>query len=328
MTLLRDLRPDVLEKECDRLMEIDRSGIDHSRLVAVPCVACSSNQVSYTFNKLGFLYNKCAVCQTLYLSPRLTQEDLNRFFTESAAMKYWAEALLPLTIDRRREIFSERFRKIVVFIQQLGYVFPFRHLLEVGPGNGLFLEQVKALDYAEKVSCVEPSVFCCERIKRDALADFVYPLSLDEWKPKDKYDIIVCNGVIEHPHDVIFFVRALRKVLSVGGVMIFCSPGADGLDTALCQYAPNIEPPQMQNFLSRRGWEFVAERCDLKMPIFESIGEIDSEIVSEQISKESSPFAGAIHRIFQNQDFRREFQVLLQRFGATGFQLNIFQKGK
>ena len=321
-----DIRPEELERECDVLIEQDRSSIDMSKLINVSCIACGSNDNEYSFNKHGFTYKRCSFCDSLYMSPRLSQEDLNLFFRESNAMRFWAERLYPATINNRRIVMAKRVELIKDTLSEIGIRFPVKHLLEIGPGYGLFLEKAKELNLAEYVSCVEPSRECCERIKKEQLAN-VYNATLDEFKTDNKFDLIILNGVLEHPFSLRNFLGKVKSLLPDSGVIVACSPGGSGVDTkVLREKTSNVEPPQMQNFVSERGWDILSNTVGLILVNYTSIGELDVNLLYSELSHKSDVISQEIAFLLGDQTLREDFQYLLKKHKKTGFYMVVLKK--
>lgn len=87
MISVDSIRPKDLEAQCDRLMDEDRRRIDKNTLLEVGCVACGSIKMIDSFLKQGFEYRRCSNCNTLYLSPRMSQSTLNDF---SLPQRLWS----------------------------------------------------------------------------------------------------------------------------------------------------------------------------------------------------------------------------------------------
>lgn len=319
-----DIRPEDLERECNFLIEQDRKNIDMSRLVNVSCIACGSNDSEYSFSKHGFTYKRCSFCNSLYMSPRLSQKDIGLFFKESHAMKFWAERLYPATMDARRKIIDKRARLIMDTLSKIGVKFPVKHLLEIGPGYGLFLEKVRDLSFADYVSCIEPSKDCCKVIKKGQLAR-AYNTTLEEHTTDIKYDLIIMNGVLEHPFSLKNFLSKVSSLLSDNGVIVACSSGSSGVDTKILrEKTSNVEPPQMQNFVSQKGWSILAKVFGLKVN-YTSIGELDANLLFDELSHRNDIISQEFASLLGDKFFRHDFQDILKKHKKTGFYMVVLR---
>ncbi len=327
MSLVDDLRPVSLEQECERLLQLDIADLDMSNLLEVDCVACGSAARADTFRKNGFQANRCAVCGTVYVSPRLPQSELNRFFHVSRAMAFWSHHVYPSSIDARRAIMSRRAVRIRTALAEMGLSLPLARMLEVGAGYGVFLEQARAAGLARYLACVEPSPECCQRIRDEKLAESIVEATLDSYTAAAPFDLVVANGVLEHPEAPIEFLTAALRLLAPGGLLVVCSAGSDGPDTAvLREHAPNVEPPHSQNFISRAGWQALAGRLGAGLLRCESIGEMDLDILDQAAAIHGDPMAARLAAFFARPHLREAVQTVLQAQGCTGFNFVVIAR--
>ena len=324
MTSVNEFWPEEVVKEYDRLIEEDRAGISKDSLIAVNCVACGANQDSYSFTKYGFTYHKCLICGTLYLSPRLSREDISKFFRESRAMAFWGEKLMQATIKARKLVIGKRTIRLKKVLEKLNITLPVPRMLEIGPGYGLFLEQMKKHKFAEYIACIEPSPICCTRIAKESLADAIHEISFEEFAGNEKFDMIICHGVIENLFSLTDFLEKARNLLNKEGYIVIASSNADGLDTnALRAATANVDPPEMQNFIALNGWQYLSSNTQLRIAGYESLGELDAELFYNDAKLRNEYQLRAIADLLGDLRFRSEFQRLLQKYDKTGFSTII-----
>ena len=325
MALLERIRPSDIESQCRALLEADLARIDRSAVETVPCVACRSGKAEYSFDKQGFHYIRCAGCGTLYLSPRLTRQELERFFVESKGLAFWGDTIYPSTIEPRRRIIRERTQLINRMLTGQGMTLPVQRMLEIGPGFGLFLECARQFGIAEHIACAEPAAECVARIRRDGLADAVHHMTLEHLSQAETFDLIVANGVMEQVTDLKVLFEQILRHLTPNGRLVVCSASGDGLDSqVLRDLAPNVEPPQNQNFVSRRGWEALAQCVGLRMTAFESRGELDVELLQSNLPESDDPLAAALLARLRSPEFAADFQELLRKHSGSGFSVIVF----
>ena len=101
-----EIRPKQIFEEylalCRR--DIERFYGDNRGFAAVNCPACDSSAVGDDgFTKLGFRYEDCAGCGTLYVSPRPTPAMQESFARQSEATVYWSTHFYRETAEARRE---------------------------------------------------------------------------------------------------------------------------------------------------------------------------------------------------------------------------------
>src|ERR1700691_635732 len=80
---------------------------------AIACVACGADGAEPQFTKHGFVYARCAVCGTLYQSPRPKIKAFEHFYRDSAWSRFWAEEFFPAVAEARRDsIFRPRVERL------------------------------------------------------------------------------------------------------------------------------------------------------------------------------------------------------------------------
>ena len=55
----------------------------------IKCPACKGDKFKPEFKKLGFQYVSCLDCNTLFVNPRPSFSELNKFYTSSLSTKFW-----------------------------------------------------------------------------------------------------------------------------------------------------------------------------------------------------------------------------------------------
>ncbi len=73
-----ELRPDELlvGQEPAYARDMERMLRRANEFVTVPCPACSSNACRPAFEQIGFHFQTCTVCETIYVSPRRPRRSL------------------------------------------------------------------------------------------------------------------------------------------------------------------------------------------------------------------------------------------------------------
>jgi len=100
-------------------------------------------------------------------------------------------------------------------------------LLDVGCGNGLFLDQMRQLGW--EVMGVEPDGEAVS-VAREKLGLEIFMGSLEETKfPDEHFDAITMNHVIEHVPDPIGLLMECHRILKPGGKMVVITPNIESL---------------------------------------------------------------------------------------------------
>ncbi|OGX04558.1 MAG: hypothetical protein A3G87_05920 [Omnitrophica bacterium RIFCSPLOWO2_12_FULL_50_11] len=332
-TNLERIKPEELNRIWDEvtLEDIEYLAREFPGRVCVNCVACSSPDYQAVYQKLGYTYNRCHFCDSLFISPRLPKEGIAYFFRHSKYTKFAESVYQTVAEERKRIIFEPRWRKLKAALLGLNVSFPIENFLEVGASLGLFASVVIERGDVVNFDAIEPSSGALQHLKRVGIRN-VFTGMEEEYVGKLAaiYDIVLCNSAMEVTFSPEEFIRNLKTFLKPGGLLVLSSPGASGVDSLLLQEAQqNANPPHGQNYISNQGMQLLAERCDLQLVEFASIGSLDVDIVLDHVSSrkdvDQSPFLKNAAKILGNAQFREGLQALLQKHGLTGVYLAILR---
>lgn len=331
-SLLEKIRPRLLRKQLQQLQQkdFDRIKKKYTPTAQKNCIACHSSDLKLEFQRLDFPYSRCLNCNTLFLSQRFSDEAIIDYFTNSEASKFWAEKIFPTVEEQRYEkIAKPRVRDIKRILAHCKISAAFNTVAEIGPGTGIFRNAAMEANLAERYDCIEPSPAACSILEKQDYGK-VFCGSLLEFadKKENQYSAVFANGVIEHPTEIDSFFKSAQNILSKEGYLILASSGADGLDSfVIPDGLPNAWPPQVQNFLSKKGLEYIGNRANLKLIAYETIGQLDVDLLYESSLKENNvAWISNWSKILDCSHFRTEFQQLLIKYNRSGFFLVIFQK--
>lgn len=162
---------------------------------------------------------QCHRCGLIFSSPILSENALKKLYRESK-----------LTYDN--EIDSLKITYGNYLKKTLKYAHKNPKLLEVGGGNGFFLEQAKDVG-VEDVSGVEPSQHAVDQarsdIKKKMVVDFFPSKKI---KPASK-DIICVFQTLDHITDPNSFLKACHKTLKKDGLVLTILHDTQGLSVKL-----------------------------------------------------------------------------------------------
>src|SRR5207245_4577215 len=184
----------------------------------IRCPVCVDSATSRWGSRGGHAIFECGACG-------LTFFDLSSFTTHDYRDYYrytenWSEADIVYEVEVRR-------RRTVRQLLRLASMIPGRRLLDIGAGPGYFCRI--ALDGGWDAAGVEISGRAVE-IGRDRLGVSYIDL---EAVPAASVDVVCCRHVIEHVADPLGLLRALRRVLKPGGVLVVHAPHQEPLSFLL-----------------------------------------------------------------------------------------------
>jgi len=117
------------------------------------------------------------------------------------------------------------------------------HLLDVGCGNGSFLDMMQQLGW--EVVGVDPDGEAVSTARR-IFGLKVFQGSLDDVKfPDNHFDAITMNHVIEHVYDPVILLKECHRVLKPGGVLVVVTPNIKSMGHYMfCEHWRGLEVPR------------------------------------------------------------------------------------
>ena len=289
------------------------------------CPFCGSNDVYIKEERLvdwlssppsGYWrMNKCNNCEVGYLSKRPRESHIKEAYANYYTHSAKSETINNSSIRSTQKFFFDNFcqysssKKCVtsfVFYYISRIFFPLglkfdsksrhifkspggeRKLLDVGCGNGEFLELAK--HYGWDVSGID---FDIEAVKTARLKGLdVIHGGIKAVNKDEKYDYITLSHVIEHVYNPAEFLQSCIELLNKGGVLWLETPNIESIGYSV--YKSNwrgLEPPRhliifnskvLINLLRKSGMSGVTQKCHGFSSIF-------TTLASEVILDKSTP---------------------------------------
>jgi SAM-dependent methyltransferase len=191
-----------------------------SELERVACPVCGADAPALMYDLSPYQVVRCPACGTSYLSPRLNEAAMLRFYQDDA---YFENGDVGYASYRRTETsLRYSFRR---FLEQLHRrKLAGGSLLEVGCGYGFLLDEAKPyFDYRVGIDFSSAITSARER------ADRVYQGDLDTIPDEEQFDCIILVSVIEHVHRPVEYLGKLRERLRPGGRLVVATPDVDSI---------------------------------------------------------------------------------------------------
>ncbi|MBT4096696.1 MAG: class I SAM-dependent methyltransferase [Gemmatimonadales bacterium] len=291
----QEIRPSGLTEEYRRLTDVDAlQYFDERDRQWQACVACGGTEVQPEFEKTGFAYVTCKNCGTLFLNPRPAKASFDAFYQDSESARYWAEVFFPAVAEVRREkLFRPRVERLGNLLEE--EITGIRHVVDVGAGYGIFLEEWGRRWPDTRLVAVEPSSSLAGVCQTRGLE--VVEAVVEEVVDHDgSADLVTCFEVLEHVHDPLAFVQSLVRLLRPGATLVISTLTIDGFDLqVLWDKSVQIHPPHHINFLSKNGLGQLFTRAGLVDIDISTPGELDVDIVRNAM--ESQPDSSKCRRI-------------------------------
>ncbi len=271
-----EMRPRTLFKHWKEILrgELSLRFADKNDFVDINCPGCGSKEFNPAFMKFGFEYQRCNVCDSLFVSPRPTALALKRFYQDSQATKFWRDKILKASMDARR-----RYQVSPLYTWFLDLVKDYqpraKFAIDYKPKYfSLFLYDKDFYRQLEKIIFVEPLAleqnFSAKNIK----------ITSDLKELENKADVFTAFEVLEREFDPAYFIKQVSRICRKGGLFFLTTNTISGFEyQILGRNSPRLVPPDRLNLLStevihkflvKEGFEIL----DLSTP-----GKLDVELV-------------------------------------------------
>jgi SAM-dependent methyltransferase len=274
-----EIRPKNIFKELLKCCEEDAFYLSKvGEFVEISCPACGFEKNENAFKKNNFNFQFCHQCNTLFNSPRPTQNSFNSFYPKSKSSKYFFESFYPAVEESRKvKLIPERVERVASFINQMDK--SKKVILDIGGGQGFFFDLLRLQFPDFEYRVIEPNAELaevCINKGYKTIIDFVE--NVTDWE--SEVDFIVCFEVFEHIVNPIEFLSKFKRMLKPGGKLLITTLSGDGLDISLLKEdADIVAPPQHLNFFSIKGFNEIFKRLGFNNIIIQTPGKLDVNIV-------------------------------------------------
>lgn len=247
-----EIRPEEVFNEYLILTAKDtKTYFDHAIKFDINCPACG-NKGNLWASKEGFKYNKCLDCSTIYVSPRPIMEAFNSYYTDSPSTKFWATTFYKVTENARREkLWKPKAQMVKKQILSLNGSNPFKYIIDIGGGYGVFDEELKKIIDIETI-IIEPSIHLAEICRKKGLP--VVEKFMEEVTEADLPEGRKCYvsfELFEHLHDPNIFLQTVFNNMKSNDIFIFTTLSGMGIDIQLLGvHSKALSPPHHLNFFN------------------------------------------------------------------------------
>lgn len=286
-----DIRPEDIFNEY--LMLAEKDAEDYFRKAPfyyVACPACGSDKTEFEFRKMGFDYEICDNCNTLFVNPRPESRAFNEYYKDSPSVRFWATTFYKETEEKRRKHIIAPKAAIVhsVLNRFIPNVKPDSYVVDIGAGYGVFCEELqKIVSDNIEVIAIEPADSLkdvCIKKNIKVIPKFLSDISENDL-PCDKENVIAATSfeLMEHLHDPERFINSCHNILAVGGILILTTLNWEGFDLqVLRERSKSIHPPHHINFFTPDSLSLLLEINNFKVLEVSTPGKLDVDIVRKQ----------------------------------------------
>lgn len=170
-------------------------------------------------DKIHYRIVKCKKCGLLYSTPILALNKINKLYRQSFT-SYGQH------INNLKKTYAE-------YLKQLDKYQPKKiRLLEIGCGNGFFLEEAKKQGY-KNVYGVEPGKKSVEKAHPQIKKNIAINIFRPGLFKKKSLDVICCFQTFDHVPDPNLFLKECFNVLKKGGILLFLNHNAEALSAKI-----------------------------------------------------------------------------------------------
>ena len=281
-----DIRKRDVHNRYIELVKIDADVIfrDKSTFQPLSCPACGGGCHESQFTKSGFHYVQCVDCDTLFMNPRPTYDNLMQIYTNSPSTKFWVEEFfLPMAEARREKIFKPRAQYITEKFPRLRTGI----IGDIGAGFGIFSEELIKIWPDANIMAIEPSVDMAQICRDKCLA--VLESAMENVDPdRQKFDLLTSFELFEHLHDPAVLAKKAFALLRPGGYLYLTTLNGLGFDIQLLwESSKSVTPPHHLNFFNPQSIRLMLEKIGFTLIEASTPGQLDWDIVDGGYQKEA-----------------------------------------
>jgi SAM-dependent methyltransferase len=326
-----DIRPENLFGQYLSLAETDiQTYFLDSGFHFVSCPACGCLKSRFLFRKMGFDYEECDKCGTLFNNPRPDPGAFVRYYSESPSVRFWATHFYRETEEARRQhLIRPKALLIKAILEKYGTIpGTGAAVADIGAGYGVFCEELKKILPGEiAVIAIEPAPDLYRVCSEKGL--ITIPKFFEEITPADipGRALIAATSfeLLEHLHDPRDFIQRCAKVLEPGALLILTSLSWAGFDLqVLREHSKSIHPPHHINFFTPSSLKHLLEESGFVVCEITTPGKLDVDIASKQFDDIHDPF---LRKILVAGDAEKQaFQHFLQDSGLSSHMMAVARK--
>jgi 2-polyprenyl-3-methyl-5-hydroxy-6-metoxy-1,4-benzoquinol methylase len=189
-------------------------------LESVACALCGGTSTRRYLRKFGYRIVKCRRCALVYCNPRLSAAATEQRYNAEYFRNEYLPSVRPPEGCDERQFLTDRFTPSIRLLERSGAVQG--RLLEIGTGAGFFLKA--AANAGWDAHGLELSSEAAA-YARDTLGLDVRQTPAEEMPfAAGSFDAAAMFEVIEHLRDPMAVLRAARRAVRPGGVLVLSTP--------------------------------------------------------------------------------------------------------
>ncbi|MDX4063843.1 class I SAM-dependent methyltransferase [Aliarcobacter skirrowii] len=313
------------------LLQREKCGVDFylknsESFVEIDCPCCLKDSGDIVFYKYGYTHKKCKECDTLYVSPRPTQEMLFEYYFSYESPNSWNELLISTNNERKYLQHIPRVEKLETIINNSDN--NKKVFVDLGAGNGNFAKAVQEANIFEEVIASDIADGCIEACKKQGLKTKKCTVTDFE---EASIDCITFNDLIEHVFNPFEFLSDCYSRLKENGILMLSTPNGEGFDFKILKdKTENIVPPEHIQYLNPKSMEIILKKIGFEVLDISTPGILDVEIIKRQIKEKNldlsnNDFLSFIYNL-EDDSVEKNFQEFLQKSKLSSHMLVFARK--
>ncbi len=232
----------------------------------VPCPLCKKTAEKFLFERDGFRIVECTNCQLVYINPRLKFSVLEELYNDNKiSPEHYYEANIPQdTIN-----FTKRMKLITKHHPTPG------KLLDIGCNIGTLMNVARekgwkttGVEFNRSAAAFGRKRFGLKILEKDFMKSKF---------PKESFDVVVMNDVIEHVIDPVKTLHEVNRILKKGGLLFMTTPN---IGTFVAKASGknwlHIKPNEHLLFFTPKTIKELCNTAGFRMTHWQSIGRVRS----------------------------------------------------
>ncbi|MCF8340953.1 MAG: class I SAM-dependent methyltransferase [Chitinophagaceae bacterium] len=287
-----EIRPEVVFNEYLKLTTKDTiTYFANAQKFDINCPACGENGILWAI-KHDFNYKQCPNCKTIFVSPRPVVDAFNAYYTDSPSTKFWATTFYKVTESARREkLWKPKAQTVKDQIITLNGTNPFKYVIDIGGGYGVFDEELKKIMEIETI-IIEPSIHLAEICrKKDLQVVEKFMEEICDGDLPEGRKCFVSFELFEHLHDPNIFLQTVFKNMNSNDIFIFTTLSGMGIDIQLLgENSKALSPPHHLNFFNPKSASSLLEKNGFEVLSAITPGKLDIDILTKNLNLIQDPY--------------------------------------